>query len=68
VASLNKENIAAEMTERGINNELTDQFTNILNTCEYASYAPNSGQQEMGNLYEETIETIGKVEEYFKKK
>ena len=68
VASLNKENIAAEMTERGINNELTDQFTNILNTCEYASYAPNSGQQEMGNLYEETIEAIGKVEEYFKKK
>ena len=68
VASLNKENIAAEMTERGIDNELTDQFTNILNTCEYASYAPNSGQQEMGNLYEETIEAIGKVEEYFKKK
>ena len=68
VAALNKENIAAEMTERGINNELTDQFTNILNTCEYASYAPNSGQQEMGNLYEETIEAIGKVEEYFKKK
>lgn len=68
VASLNKENIAAEMTERGIDNELTNQFTNILNTCEYASYAPNSGQQEMGNLYEETIEAIGKVEEYFKKK
>ncbi|HNX11878.1 MAG TPA: BatD family protein [Paludibacteraceae bacterium] len=68
VAALNKENIAAEMTERGIDNELTNQFTNILNTCEYASYAPNSGQQEMGNLYEETIEAIGKVEEYFKKK
>ena len=68
VAALNKENIVAEMTERGIDNELTNQFTNILNTCEYASYAPNSGQQEMGNLYEETIEAIGKVEEYFKKK
>lgn len=68
VASLNKENIETEMTVRGISNDLTDVFTNILNTCEFASYAPNSGQQEMGNLYEETIEAIGKMEEYFKKK
>ena len=68
VASLNKENIETEMSVRGINNDLTDVFTNILNTCEFASYAPNSGQQEMGNLYEETIEAIGKMEEYFKKK
>jgi len=47
---------------------LTAKFTTILNTCEFASYAPNSGQQEMGNLYEETIQAISQVEEYFKKK
>jgi len=68
VVSLNKENIEAEMTNRGIDKDLTDEFTNILNTCEYASYAPNTGQQEMGNLYEVTIEAISKVEDYFKKK
>ena len=68
VVSLNKENIEAEMTNRGIDKDLTDEFTNILNTCEFASYAPNTGQQEMGNLYEVTIEAISKVEEYFKKK
>jgi len=68
VASLNKENIQTEMSLLGVNDELTAKFTTILNTCEFASYAPNSGQQEMGNLYEETIQAISQVEEYFKKK
>ena len=68
VASLNKENIQTEMSLLGVSDELTAKFTTILNTCEFASYAPNSGQQEMGNLYEETIQAISQVEEYFKKK
>ena len=68
VAELNKENIQSKMNAQNIDNELIDKFTRILNTCEYASYAPNSGQQEMGNLYEETVDAISRTEEHFKKK
>ncbi len=68
VAELNKENIRFKMEAKGIETDLIEDFTNILHTCEYASYAPGSGQQEMGNFYQETVEAISKVEEHFKKK
>lgn len=38
-----------------------------MNVCEFARYAPNSGQQEMGNLFGETADAIGKMEEHFRK-
>ena len=68
VAELNKDNIRPKMNEKGMEKEVTDNFTNILNTCEYASYAPDSGRQEMGNLYGETVDAISRMEEHFKKK
>lgn len=68
VAELNKDNIRLKMNEKGMEKEVTDNFTNILNTCEYASYAPDSGRQEMGNLYGETVDAISRMEEHFKKK
>ena len=68
VAELNKENIRFKMEAKGIETDLIEDFTNILHTCEYASYAPGSGQLEMGNFYQETVEAISKVEEHFKKK
>lgn len=67
VAELNKENIQSKMNIHGIGSDLITDFTNILNACEYASYAPDS-EQEMGNLYEDTIDAISKMEEHFKKK
>lgn len=67
-AELNKENIRSAMNTQSIDSELIDSFTAILNTCEYASYAPDTGQQEMGNLYEETAVAISRMEEHFKKK
>ena len=68
VAELNKDNIRLKMNEKGMEKEVTDNFTNNLNTCEYASYAPDSGRQEMGNLYGETVDAISRMEEHFKKK
>ena len=68
VAELNKDNIRLKMNEKGMEKEVTDNFTNILNTSEYASYAPDTGRQEMGNLYGETVDAISRMEEHFKKK
>lgn len=67
VASLTKENVSSELEVRGVEKVLIASFIDILNTCEYARFAPNSGQQEMGNLYETSIETISKLENTMRK-
>ncbi len=67
VASLTKENVRSELELRGVDSELITSFIDILNTCEFARFAPNSGQQEMGNLYETSINTISKLENNMRK-
>ncbi|MDD5185224.1 MAG: BatD family protein [Paludibacter sp.] len=67
IASLTKERVELELASRGVDPAVVQQFTQILNTCEFARYAPNSGQQEMGNLYDETIDTISELENFIKK-
>ena len=66
-ASLTKEKVENELANRNVTSELTAEFISILNTCEFARYAPNTGQQEMGNLYAEALEAISKLENQIKK-
>lgn len=67
VAVINKEKITLVLEEKGVEKDLITQLTNILNTCEFARFAPGTGQQEMGNLYEETIQVISDIEGVIKK-
>lgn len=67
VASLTKERVEEELNRYKVDSAITGQFINILNTCEFARFAPNTGQQEMGTLYEDTIQVISSLEEKFKK-
>lgn len=67
VAAINKEIVVERLTGNQVNEDLIGRLKNILNTCEYARFAPNSGQQEMGNLYEETIDVISQLEDVIKK-
>ncbi len=67
MATLTKDKVMSELTARGIDEGLISRLTDILNTGEFARYAPNSGTQEMGNLYEETINVISELEEKIKK-
>lgn len=66
-ASLTKDRVEIELSNRGVEAKISNQFLQILNTCEFARYAPNTGQQEMGNLYSETTEAISQLEELIKK-
>lgn len=67
VAELTKDRVDSELTNHHVDANVINEFVQILNTCEFARYAPNSGQQEMGNLYDETIQAISKLEQVFKK-
>jgi hypothetical protein len=62
-AELTKEKINNTLTEKGVENAQIQKLNDILNTCEFARYAPNTGQTEMGNLYDDTADLIEKLEE-----
>ncbi|MFV0472160.1 MAG: BatD family protein [Paludibacteraceae bacterium] len=68
VSLLNKENIAENMEQKKVPEEITKQFIEILNDCEFASYAPDYGKREMDNLYGETADAIGNLEVFLRKK
>ncbi len=67
VASLTKDNVENELGKYGVTDELTQQFMDILNTCEFARFAPAQGSEEMDKLYASTVQAIDKMENIIKK-
>ena len=66
-SKLTKENVAEALTKYGVEEELSVEFLEIINTCEFARYAPNKTSGAMDKLFSETIEAIGKMENTIKK-
>ena len=67
-ANLTKSNIGAELSAYGVDQALIQQFMKILDTCEFARYAPVESNVAMDQLYVETSEAIGKMENILKSK
>lgn len=67
MAAINKDNISAELLNKQVEQGLIDRLKDVLHTCEFARFAPKSDQQEMGNLYEETIDIISTLEDTIKR-
>ncbi len=68
VASLTKDNIEQELSKAKVDEKLIADFNSILSTCEYARYAPGNSFGEMEQLYNQTVEKIGELEEKIKMK
>jgi hypothetical protein len=66
-SELTKENVAAELACYGVDEALTNEFLEIINTCEFARYAPSQTSGAMDKLFTETIDAIGKMEYTIKK-
>ncbi|MFT3738941.1 MAG: BatD family protein [Breznakibacter sp.] len=67
VAKLSRENATTLMAARQAEPDTINRFMHVLDTCEFARYAPASGSSEMDKLYRETIETITLIEGQIKK-
>jgi hypothetical protein len=67
VAELSKENVFDVLVARKVEESQILRLKDILETCEFARYAPASGQKEMGNLYEDTIDIITTLDGLIKK-
>lgn len=66
-SNLTKDNVEIELNKYGVDEVLINQFMNILNDCEFARYAPVQSSDAMDNLYEQTLEAIGKMENIIKR-
>lgn len=68
VANLSKSNIEEELSKYGIDDALIAKFMNILNTGEFARYAPAESDAAMENVYNDAVAAIGEMESKLKKK
>jgi hypothetical protein len=66
LSDLSKDNINDILVNKDIDKEMITDFMTILDTCEFARYAPSSGSSEMDSLYQKTMETITKLEKNIK--
>lgn len=67
VADLNRENIESELGKYGVDESLTKEFIGILDTCEFARYAPSESADAMDQTYNTTVDAIGRMEHTIKK-
>lgn len=63
LSSLSRENAHEELRSKNVNTSLLTRIDHVMDDCETALYAPNTGTQHMQKTYEETIDIISKLEE-----
>ena len=66
VSKLSKDNIESELSRYGVSEELTKDFINALNECEFARYAPGDENEAMDKVYTASIDVISKMENSIK--
>jgi hypothetical protein len=66
VADLSRESAREAFAERSIEEPYIETFTSVIDECEFARYAPGSGQKEMAQLYRDAANVISKLEQRVK--
>lgn len=67
VSVLNRDNIESELLKYGAGEEVIRDFREILDTCEFARYAPAQSPDEMHQIYDKTVDAISVMEKIVKK-
>ena len=65
-ADLSKETVCEKLRERGVRDESIANLTTLIDRCEFARYAPDSGQLQMENEYNEAVRAISDIEAQLK--
>ena len=66
-ADLNKDNIAEKLAEAGVDKAVAEDFVALIDACEFARYAPGSGNEAMSAHYEKAVSAISQIESTMKK-
>jgi hypothetical protein len=67
VSQLSKDNIAARLAERGVDEALIKEFEAVLGEAEFARYAPGNPGETMDKVYSMAIDVISKLENTIKR-
>ena len=62
VAELSKDNAKSVMEQRNVDDALAAEFTDVIDDCEFARYAPAAAGSDMNALYERAGEVINKMQ------
>lgn len=66
-STLSKDNIEGKLIERQVPQDVITEFIEILNTCEFARFAPGEEKnQNMDKVFASALDTIGKMENTIK--
>ena len=61
-SKLSMDTVSETMQGKNVPDELTQQFVDTLNSCEFARFAPGSAEEKMDDLYQRGIDVISKAE------
>ena len=61
-SKLSMDTVNETMKAKNVPDELTQQFIDTLNSCEFARFAPGSAEAKMDDLYQRGIDVISKAE------
>ena len=68
VEDLTRDNISARLQENGVGADLAGQFSDLLDACEFARYAPDSEGGSMRTHYETAVRVISTIDASMKRK
>ena len=62
-SELNRQNVAQRLSEAGASEESVNQLVSVLDDCEFAKYAPGSGEDELKHVYDRGTQVINALED-----
>ena len=65
-SELNRQNVSATLSERGIPEDKIASMINLIDDCEFAKYAPASTKADMKPVYDRGVDVINGMEDAFK--
>ena len=66
VADLSKDNVSEKLKERQVDEAATLAFMDLINTCEFACYAPSEASANMEEVYKKAGKFINELEQKIK--
>ena len=67
-AELSRERISQALKDEKVSDSYADTFIGILDACEFARYAPDSGHEAMAAHYEQAVDVISSIDSNMKGK
>ena len=61
-SKLSMDTVSETMRAKNVPDDLTQQFVDTLNSCEFARFAPGSAEEKMDDLYQKGIDVISRAE------